>query len=62
MVARPQVILGGIPVQLDFAGIVSAGLYQFNFKVPVNLASGDQPLQAFVNGVPTPADVFIVVE
>jgi uncharacterized protein (TIGR03437 family) len=44
-----------------FAGISEAGLYQFNLTVP-NAPSGDQPLQATVNGVQTPPGPVVSVE
>ena len=44
-----------------FAGIVGAGLFQFNVVVP-NAASGDQPLVATVGGVSTPSNIFITLQ
>jgi uncharacterized protein (TIGR03437 family) len=37
-------------VTVDFAGLVSAGLYQFNFKLPTGLGTGDVPVVLSVNG------------
>lgn len=37
-----------------FAGLTSAGLYQFNLTVPAGLGTGDVPLQGLVNGAMTP--------
>ena len=37
-----------------FAGLTSAGLYQFNLTVPSGLGTGDVPLQGMVGGVTTP--------
>ena len=46
------ITIGGVPASVSFAGVTSAGLYQFNVIVP-NAGSGDQALQATVNGVTT---------
>lgn len=46
------VTIGGVSANVAFAGITEAGLYQFNVTVP-DVSSGDQPLQATVNGVQT---------
>jgi uncharacterized protein (TIGR03437 family) len=46
------ITIGGVPASVSFAGVTSAGLYQFNVIVP-NAGSGDQALQATVNGVAT---------
>jgi len=62
LVTNPQITVGGVPVPLSFAGVVEAGLYQFNFNLPTGLSSGDQILQAVVNGVNTPVNVFIPVQ
>ena len=58
----PTVTLGGVPVTVDFAGIVGAGLYQLNFKIPANVGTGDLALQALVNGVMTQANIVIPVQ
>jgi len=46
------ITIGGVSANVSFAGLTEAGLYQFNVTVP-SAASGDQPLQATVNGVQT---------
>jgi uncharacterized protein (TIGR03437 family) len=62
MVSTPQVTLGGVPLTLDFAGIVGAGLYQLNFKIPANAGSGDQALQGTSNGGQTQANIVIPIQ
>ena len=57
----PRVTIGGVPATVSFAGLVAAGLFQFNVIVP-NAGSGDQLLQATVGGVTTPANVFITLQ
>jgi uncharacterized protein (TIGR03437 family) len=42
------------PVIPDFAGLTSAGLFQFNIRVPAGLGTGEVPLTAAVGGVTTP--------
>jgi uncharacterized protein (TIGR03437 family) len=60
-VVIPQISIGGIPAQVLFAGIVEAGLFQFNVVVP-NAPSGDQELLAVVGGVPTPLTTVITMQ
>src|ERR1019366_10304018 len=48
------ITIGGVKANVSYSGITQAGLYQINVTVP-NAASGDQPVQATVNGVQTPA-------
>jgi uncharacterized protein (TIGR03437 family) len=45
-----------------FAGLTSAGLYQFNLTVPPGLGTGDVPLQATVGGVTTPSGVVLSLQ
>jgi uncharacterized protein (TIGR03437 family) len=60
-VTTPSVTIGGIPAAVSFAGIVGSGLYQLNVVVP-NAGSGDQSLQASVNGASTQNNLFITVQ
>ncbi|MGD1070794.1 MAG: hypothetical protein ABSB15_11690 [Bryobacteraceae bacterium] len=60
-VTMPQISIGGLPATVSFAGIVEAGLFQFNVVVP-KAGSGDQELQTSVNGVAAPAGVFITLQ
>jgi uncharacterized protein (TIGR03437 family) len=47
---------------LAFAGLTSAGLYQFNLTVPSGLGTGDVPLQGMVGGVTTPAGAVLSLQ
>jgi len=47
------ITIGGQSVLVSFAGLVAAGLYQFNVVVPA-LADGDHPVVAQVAGLSTP--------
>jgi uncharacterized protein (TIGR03437 family) len=58
----PTVTLGGVPVQVDFAGVVGAGLYQLNFKIPANAASGEQVLSANVGGLLSQSNITIPIQ
>ncbi|MEK7407883.1 MAG: choice-of-anchor D domain-containing protein [Acidobacteriota bacterium] len=44
-----RILVGGIPATLEFAGMVSSGLYQFNIVVP-DVPDGDQTLVAEIGG------------
>jgi len=57
----PNILIGDIPVEVDFAGIVEAGLYQFNVVVPT-AGSGDLILQAYVNGASTQQNIYITLQ
>jgi len=54
------VTIGGANAQVQWAGIVSSGLYQLNVQIP-NIAAGDQPVQASVLGFQSVANVLIAV-
>jgi uncharacterized protein (TIGR03437 family) len=56
-----MIVIGGVTANVQFSGIVSAGLYQFNVLVP-NVPSGDQPLSATVNGIPAQSSVVLTVQ
>jgi uncharacterized protein (TIGR03437 family) len=50
LAATPQLNIGGTNVSVLFAGVVSAGLYQINFNVPIGIGTGDQPVSVTVSG------------
>ncbi|MDP3000999.1 MAG: hypothetical protein Q8N47_26190 [Bryobacterales bacterium] len=58
--SRFSLRIGGAPVTVEFAGLVSSGLYQFNIVVPSGIG-GDLPVVADVGGVPSPANAFLTV-
>jgi len=47
--------------EVQFAGIVSSGLYQFNVVIPEGLEPGDHLVEIFLNGVPIQQVVYITV-
>ena len=62
LAALPQITVGGVAVNVAFGGVVSAGLYQFNFNIPTTVGSGDQTLIAIVNGVQTQPGIVIPIQ
>jgi uncharacterized protein (TIGR03437 family) len=58
---NPMVTVGQVAAEVQFAGLVSPGLYQLNVKIP-NLATSDQPIVAGVSGFQTPSPVFVSVQ
>jgi uncharacterized protein (TIGR03437 family) len=56
-----QITIGGVQAPVAFAGITSAGLYQFNITVPA-VSSGDKALQATVNGFQTQPGPLVTVQ
>ena len=60
-ITTPVVTIGGVSATVNFAGIVGAGLYQFNVVVP-NAGSGDRILQATAGGLTTPANVYLTLQ
>jgi uncharacterized protein (TIGR03437 family) len=48
---RPAIQIGGVPATVQFAGVISPGLYQFNVVVPAGTATGDSTVSASYGGV-----------
>ena len=50
--ATPQVLIGNVPVQVQFSGPAPGftGLHQINVRVPGGLAAGIQPVTVNMNG------------
>ena len=57
----PAVTIGGKSAGVQFAGLVSPGLFQFNVVVPASLADADQTIGANYNGVNTPSGTLLSV-
>ena len=57
----PLVAIGGVPAMVQFAGLVSPGLYQFNVVVPASANDGDNSITATYNGVATQAGTLLTV-
>lgn len=60
--STPVVQIGGTQAVVQYAGLVSPGLYQFNVVVPMNVASGDNTLVAQYNGQSTQSGVLLTVQ
>ena len=56
-----QVTIGGQTASVQYAGLVQAGLYQFNVTVPA-VANGDAALVATIGGVPSQKGVLLTVQ
>jgi uncharacterized protein (TIGR03437 family) len=59
--ALPAVTVNGTAATVQFAGLISPGLYQFNVVLPASLPSGDLALSASYNGQTTQPGVVITV-
>jgi uncharacterized protein (TIGR03437 family) len=52
--------IGGVTVVVEFAGVVTPGLYQFNIVAP-DLPPGDYPIEGTIGGVTTQSGAFITL-
>ena len=57
----PVVTIGGVTAQVQYAGLVSVGEFQFNVTIPTSLSDADQPIVAKYNNVTTQAGTLITV-
>jgi len=58
----PTIQIGDAAAEVQFAGIISPGLYQFNVVVPPAAATGDNAMTASYGGVATPTGSLIAVQ
>jgi uncharacterized protein (TIGR03437 family) len=58
----PVVTINGAAAKVQFAGLISPGLYQFNLVLPASMPSGDNSLIATYNGQTTQAGVLITIQ
>jgi uncharacterized protein (TIGR03437 family) len=58
----PVVKIGGTVATVQYAGLISPGLYQFNVVVPPNAPNGDNALSATYGGLTTQAGVLVTVQ
>jgi uncharacterized protein (TIGR03437 family) len=58
----PVIKIGGITAEVQFAGLVFPGQYQFNVVVPSTVGDGDQPLTVTYGGSSTPTGILITIQ
>jgi uncharacterized protein (TIGR03437 family) len=58
----PVVKIGAISADVQFAGLVAPGEFQFNVVVPAGVADGDQPIVATYNGASTQSRAVITIQ
>ena len=58
----PDVQIGDVTATVQFAGLISPGLYQFNVVVPSAPPVGDNAVMASYGGITTPAGTLITVQ
>ncbi len=58
----PQIQLGGIAANVQFAGLVVPGEFQFNVVVPSDAPAGDLTISAAYNGATTQAGALLTVQ
>jgi uncharacterized protein (TIGR03437 family) len=57
----PAVAIGGTPATVQFAGLISPGLFQFNIVVPDSAPEGDNVLAATYGALTTQSHVLVTV-
>ena len=57
----PVITIGVNPATVQFAGLISPGLYQFNVVVPASTPAGDNALTATYAGLTTQSGVLVRV-
>ena len=58
----PLVKIGGMDAKVQFAGLASPGLYQFNVVVPDSAPDGDNAITATYNGATTQAGTLLTIQ
>jgi uncharacterized protein (TIGR03437 family) len=62
LLSTPEVLIGGVPATVLFAGLVAPGEFQFNVVIPASLGDGDQPISAIYNGAVTQTGALITIQ
>jgi uncharacterized protein (TIGR03437 family) len=57
----PVIQIGGVAANVQFAGLIGPGEFQFNVVVPASLANGDQPIIATYGGASTQPGTLITI-
>ena len=58
----PTIQIGGTAAEVQFAGVVSPGLYQLNVVIPPAAATGDNAITSNYGGLATPTGSLITVQ
>jgi uncharacterized protein (TIGR03437 family) len=58
----PLVKVGGAAATVQFAGLISPGLYQFNVTVPASAPDGDNAVVATYNGITIPSGTLLTIQ
>jgi uncharacterized protein (TIGR03437 family) len=58
----PLVKIGGVAATVQFAGLISPGLYQFNVVVPASAPNGDNAVVATYNGAATQSGTLLTIQ
>ncbi len=58
----PSIQIGGIAATVNFAGVISPGLYQFNVVVPSAVPNGDSVVICTYQGLSTPASDMLSIQ
>ena len=62
LVTPPAITIGGLPATVQFAGLVTPGLFQLNVVVPAGAPSGDNAVVATYNGTEASPVALITVQ
>jgi uncharacterized protein (TIGR03437 family) len=60
--SRVSVLVGAMPAEVLYAGMIMPGLYQVNIRVPNGVAAGEQPLVLRIEGRSSPSEVVLTFE
>jgi uncharacterized protein (TIGR03437 family) len=61
LASLPAVSINANPAQVQFAGVISPGLYQLNIVIPAGTMNGDNPIIVSYSGSSIPAGALITV-
>lgn len=57
----PVIRIGGLNAAVQFAGLISPGLFQFNVVIPSSIADGDQAISVSYSSSTTPSGTLITI-
>ena len=58
----PVIQIGGVTATVQYAGLISPGLYQFNVVVPLTVSNGDNPIVAQYAGQTSQSGVLLTIQ